>query len=187
MIAFNCREGLEGTYDLLIRAGGFNSEFAFTYVDGKISGSIVEQKYVLTIQTNELTCKDTYNSKDYSNGENIVAEEGQEIGLYAKAGAGFRFNNATSSDTSVTVNGSVGRIIMMPKKNATVTFNFNPLPEYEASLDSINLGTAIKGYEQNDFAQIFRVNVTGLNSLNADVNHFKIEFTEGNTEAFDFG
>ena len=185
MYAFNCREGLEGTYDLLIRAGDYNSEFTFTYADGKISGSIVEQKYVLTIQTNEPTCKVTYNSKDYSNGETIIAEEGEEIRLFAKAGAGFRFNDATSSDTTVAVNGSVGRIIVMPKKNATVTFSFNQLPEYEASLDSINLGTAIKGYEPNDFSQIFRVNVTGLNSLNADVNHFKVELTGGNTEAFD--
>ena len=72
MYAFNCREGLEGTYDLLIRAGDYNSEFTFTYADGKISGSIVEQKYVLTIQTNEPTCKVTYNSKDYSNGDLVI-------------------------------------------------------------------------------------------------------------------
>ena len=184
MYAFNCREGLEGTYDLLIRTGGFNSEFTFTYQDGKIAGSIVEQKYVLTIQTNEPTCKATYNSKDYSNGDTIIAEEGEEIRFFAKAGAGYRFDNATSSDMSITVNGSVGRIIVMPKKNATITFNFKPIPEYEASLDSINLGHAVKGYEQNDFSQIFRVNITGTQALNADINHFKIEFTSGNTEAF---
>jgi len=185
MAAFNCRVGLEGTYDLLIRAGSYNSEFSFTYKDGKITGSIVEQKYVLTIKTNEPTSKVTYNNKDYSNGDTLSIAQGEQISMFAKAGAGYRFDDAICSDTNVTVNGSIGRIITMPNKDVTITFNFKQIPEYEASLDSLDLGTVVKGYEPNDFNQIFRVNVTGTNALNADINHFKVELTSGDTEAFD--
>ena len=83
-----------------------------------------EKSYKLTLLTNEPSCKVEYNFTSYKSGKVLSFKKGTEVRLYARKSEGYIFDEATSSDVEIEKNGSIGRIIIMPEKDVTITFNF---------------------------------------------------------------
>ena len=67
------------------------------------------EAHTLTLLSNEPTCQIEYNLTNYASGDTLEFAEGAEVRLYARAGEGFLFDEATSEDVEIEETGSIGR------------------------------------------------------------------------------
>ncbi len=86
------------------------------------------EAHTLTLLSNEPTCRIEYNLTNYASGDTLEFAEGTEVRLYARAGEGFLFDEASSEDVEIEETGSIGRRFFMPNKDVTVLFNFEEGP-----------------------------------------------------------
>ena len=61
----------------------------------------------------------------------------------------------------------------------------NAAGEYDATIDDIDIGTVVEGYDKNDFVKSVRLTNTGTESLVGGADYMKIELTSGDTGAFE--
>lgn len=93
--------------------------------------------YTATVLTNEANCKVEYSGVQYPSGKTFYFKQGEEVLLYAKAGEGYEFDEAESSDVTLENGGSICRYFTMPSKDVTVTFNFNEIKDqYEVEFET---------------------------------------------------
>jgi len=82
--------------------------------------------HVLTIHTDVQSCHVEYNLQNYDDGDTLEIPVGEEVRLYGKASQGYGYVGMSTSDTTITENGSLGIIITMPDNDVNVYYNFAP-------------------------------------------------------------
>ena len=92
------------------------------------------------------------------------------------------------SNYSLTDNGAgvLSGTFIVPDFDFSIGINQERVSDaaYAATVEDLNLGTANVGYNPSAFNTIFRISVTGTDSLNGDTDHLKVELTAGDTTAF---
>ena len=112
--------------------------FSFVNVDSPVYEiQDTTPAYKLTVLTDNPINKVEYNGVKYPSGQTFYFKQGDKIILYAKAGEGYEFDEAESSDVTLSWGGSICRYFTMPSSSVTVTFNFNEIKDtYEVNFET---------------------------------------------------